>query len=384
MPSQTQGMTGQRVLNLLNRSLPSQPPSQLIEFLRSAKACPGTVDVSLNPTADAGWDSAMERMQGPFFHSSAWAAVLRDSFGFRPYYLAVVEHSVIRASLPLFETNSWLTGRRGVSLPFTDECSPLVSSPEQSNALVAAALTEGMKRRWKFVEFRGGDAWLGDQPESQVFIGHRLSLRERDEKLFDQFESSVKRAIRKGERAGVEVKVSDSLESVNAFYQLHCRTRRRHGLPPQPFSFFANLHRHVLSRGQGFVSLARHGGRVIAAAVFLHLGSRAIYKYGASDERFQHLRGNNLVMWEAIRLLANRGFEELTFGRTSPDEAGLRRFKLSWGTEEYRIAYRRFDFSQQRFVTTKDRAYGWHNRLFRRMPIPILRLAGATMYRHLT
>lgn len=364
--------------------MPSKPP-ELVELLRDVPDRCTTVAVASNPTADSSWDSALGSMQsGTFFHSSAWAAVLRDSFGFRSCYLALMEGGSMKACLPLFEADSWLAGRRGVSLPFTDECSPLAGSPEQSNALVAAALTEGIKRRWRFVEFRGGDGLLRDQPESQVFLGHRLGLKATVDQLFAQFESSVQRAIRKAERAGITVEVGDALEAVEDFYELQCRTRRRHGLPPQPVLFFRNLHRHVLSRGLGFISLARQDGQAIAASIFVHMGTRAIYKYGASDERFQQLRGNNLVMWEAIQRLANRGFGELTFGRTSPGEEGLRRFKLGWGAQEYRIAYRRFDCSRQEFVTTKDQAHGWHNHLFRAMPLPVLRFIGAKLYRHLT
>jgi len=47
--------------------------------------------------------------------------------------------------------------------------------------------------------------------------------------------------------------------------------------------------------------LASHKGKNIASAVYFHFGDKAIYKYGASDRKYQHLRANNLVMWEAIR-----------------------------------------------------------------------------------
>jgi len=39
-----------------------------------------------------------------------------------------------------------------------------------------------------------------------------------------------------------------------------------------------------------------------------------MYKFGASDSGFQHLRPNNLVMWEGIRHCAERGCERLHFG----------------------------------------------------------------------
>src|SRR5205823_295553 len=116
-------------------------------------------------------------------------------------------------------------------------------------------------------------------------------------------------------------------------------TRKRHGLPPQPVSFFLNIYEEVIKAGLGFLVMAKSGSRPVAAAVFFHHGKSAVYKFGASDESFQELRGNNLVMWEAIQSLARRGFKTLHFGRTSPANAGLRRFKLAWGTTEETISY---------------------------------------------
>ena len=107
-----------------------------------------------------------------------------------------------------------------------------------------------------------------------------------------------------------------------------------------------------------------------------------MYKYGASNLAFQNLRANNLVMWEAIRWLVRNGFETLNFGRTSAQNDGLRRFKLGWGTSEYPISYQKFDYGTNRFVAKRDEADGWHNAVFRRLPIWLSKLAGAFLYRH--
>jgi len=130
------------------------------------------------------------------------------------------------------------------------------------------------------------------------------------------------------------------------------------------------------------VFVARHQGTPIAAAIFFHLGAKAIYKYGASAEAQQHLRGNNLVIWEAIKWYVRHGYTRLDFGRTSLSNQGLRRFKLAWGTQERRIDYVRFDFEQETFVTGADQARGWHNRIFKMLPENLSRLIGAALYRH--
>ena len=104
----------------------------------------------------------------------------------------------------------------------------------------------------------------------------------------------------------------------------------------------------------------------------------------ASDFHFQHLRANNLVMWEAIKHLAVAGCESLHLGRTSLSNEGLRRFKLGFGAREERIEYRKYDFRRESFVTDTDRAESWVNLLFKLFPEPLLRLAGAMVYPHLS
>ena len=169
-----------------------------------------------------------------------------------------------------------------------------------------------------------------------------------------------------------------------SYYSMHCKTRKKHGLPPQSPAFFRNIFEHVLSKGLGCIVVASHQNRPIAAAIFFHFDDKAIYKFGASDEAFQHLRGNNLVMWEAIKWYASKGYGSLHFGRTSIANEGLRRYKLGFGTAEYKIDYFKYDYRKEAFVSERDKVFGWFNGVFRLMPIPVSRIVGRLLYRHLS
>src|SRR5437667_8382407 len=79
---------------------------------------------TLNPLEIPGWDGLISsHRDASFFHSASWAGVLRDTYGHVPHYFCTVKDERMSAVLPVMEVNSPLTGRRGVSLPFTDECS---------------------------------------------------------------------------------------------------------------------------------------------------------------------------------------------------------------------------------------------------------------------
>ena len=285
--------------------------------------------------------------------------------------------------MPLMEASSLVSGRRGVSLPFTDHCEPLADSQDKFNELWNSALETGKARNWRYVELRGGKKWLPGAIPSLRFHRHVLNLADGEDAVFGRFEGSVRQAIRKAQKSGVQVEKTHDLEGMQTYYQLHCGTRKKHGLPPQPWVFFLNIVRHLMSKGLGVLVLARIDQIAVAGAIFF-CGRQGVYKFGASDENRQEARANNLVMWEGIRWLAAKGSEELDFGRTSLDNEGLRRFKTGWGSKESTLEYVKYDLRRACFRVDKDRATGWHNEIFSRMPIALLRAAGTLMYRQMT
>ncbi len=363
-----------------------RPPS--LTANRSAEREPVLVSghpsgVNQGSLSEPGWSAFLKSQpHASVFHGSEWAAVLNKTYGFEPHYLVKRSGGEITAALPLMEVNSWLTGRRGVSLPFTDDCELLGENAGEVAALILDALEMGRSRGWKYLEFRGGRGHFQDAKPSVTFYGHEIDLAAGETALFERLESSVRRSIRKSEKSGLKIEFLNTLESVKAFYSLLCLTRQRHGMPPQPFRFFENIHGEIISKGMGTVVLASLEGRAVAGAVYLGQGRRAVYKFGASDEKYQELRGNNLVMWNALKWHAAKGFKTLHMGRTSLSNEGLRRFKLGWGAVENTIEYFKHDFGSGEFVSDKDEASGWHNKVFRAMPLGMARLVGAGLYRH--
>lgn len=361
-----------------NRSLPRDGAGSL-----AARVTAATVRV-VNPADCPAWHAFVaSRSNYSVFHDAAWAKTLEASYGYAPVYLTLEEGGAVRSALPLMEVNSQLTGRRGIALPFTDECGPLYEDSAWAQSLVQSAMALGKPRGWKYVEIRGNRELFPNAPAAVSFYGHRLNLEEDERALFAHLDDSTRRAIRKAEKNGVTVTISGEMDAMKTFYALHCKTRRRHGLPPQPFIFFSNICRHIFSRDLGMVVVANWQNRPIAASVYFQSGPMAIYKFGASEESFQQLRGANLVMWEAIRRLARNGARVLDMGRTSIGNEGLRRFKLNWGAQERKIEYVKYDLRRNVFVTETDAATGWHNWIFRMLPSGVSRMIGAAIYRHL-
>ncbi len=336
----------------------------------------------INPVEYKDWDRQIKKLEGStIFHTAAWAKVLLESYGYNPVYFTVLKNEEIVGFLPVFTINSFLTGRRGVSLPFTDECRPLIDSDQIFKTVWKFVLQHGENAKWKHIELRGEHSAYRSEPCFDRFYFHQIDLNCDDAQLLRRFRDSNKRNIKKALRCGVKIRQEYSLESVEEFYRLNCFTRKKHGLPPQPLKFFIKLYDHIVSKKKGFVSLASIEDKVIAAAVFLKFHERMTYKYGASHNGYLKYRANNLLIWDAIKTAIKDGYKQFDFGRTEAANEGLLQFKRGWAAREYKRGYYRYTFENHQFVESSYRlksSYG----VLKKLPIPLLRMIGRLLYRH--
>lgn len=336
----------------------------------------------IDPTGTPGWDSLLLRTEGPdFFHSSAWAKVLKESYRYKPLYFASTENGRLNLSLPLMEVDSPWTGKRGVSLPFSDQCVPYFLDKQILQEAFGAVIEYGRRAGWRYIEARATEYFEDHVPSWADYYQHEISLSGDEASIFARLMPSNRRNIRKAVRAGLSIEISSSWDAVASFCRLNALTRKRHGLPPQPPVFFKKAFEHILSRGQGLVISASQGPAVVASSIFFHFGRRALYKYGASAPGYLHLRPNNLVMWEAIKWYRNRDYEILSLGRTEMDNPGLLRYKRGWRAEERPLRYFRYDYKDRTYVAKRPGRTSYQKALSR-FPGWLLQTIGRLMYRH--
>jgi lipid II:glycine glycyltransferase (peptidoglycan interpeptide bridge formation enzyme) len=247
--------------------------------------------------------------------------------------------------------------------------------------VVEAVVDFGKQAKWRYAEWRGADIHEPVLAPYESYFTHDIDLTRPEAQIFSSLSPNNRRNINKAVKDGITVEFEVTQDSLRHFYRLNCITRKRHGLPPQPFSFFKKFQEHILSQGYGTIAVARHQGTVAAAAVFLHFGKSAIYKYGASNPRYQGHRPNNLIMWEAARRYKAQGSDSLNLGRTEVDNAGLLRFKRSWGAAEKEVGYQRYRYGSEP-ASRRSGKRSAPARLVSLMPIFALRILGRLLYKH--
>lgn len=336
----------------------------------------------INPMCYPNFDNILlSRPEYSFFQSSHWAKVLFESYQYTPLYFTHIQRQKIKYLIPVMVVKSTLTGKRGVSLPFSDYCDPILDNNRNPKDVFDYILNFGKQAGWKSYEIRGENGTRKNS-NSSLFYGHTLNLQKSEEELFSNFRASTRRNIKKASREGVEIHICNSHDSLLEFYRLHRLTRKRHGLPPQPPVFFNKIHKHIISKNYGIVVLSSFEGKYIAGAIFFHLGHKAIYKFGASDRNYLKLRPNNLIMWETIKWCLRNGFSTLCFGRTDPQNIGLRRFKIGWGATEKVIKYSKYDFSKESFIKNSSSCKNLYKTAIKLIPQNVSALLGKTLYKH--
>lgn len=339
----------------------------------------------LNPLTDKRYeDFVSSHPDATVFHSPDWIRVLHESYGFIPHCAASEEKGVITGVLPYMKTRSITGKKRYVSLPFSDFCEPLFQTNGEFDCALEKVCEQADIDKINDLELRGGRIFLADrQPAFKTILTHDIDLKPDEQVILKAFRSSTRRNIKKAERSGVSIVHETSLDALETFYRLNCKTRREHGIPPQPWHFFRYLTTHFLEKNTGFITLAVWKNKAIAANIFLVYGKTAYFKYGAMDKTCQQLRAGNLTMWAGIRQCKAIGCTRLNLGRTERQHTGLLQYKRGFGGIEQTISYFRRRRRNKKFVNSVDGhrppIYAY---VMSRMPIFFLKCIGRLLYKY--
>jgi lipid II:glycine glycyltransferase (peptidoglycan interpeptide bridge formation enzyme) len=214
-----------------------------------------------------------------------------------------------------------------------------------------------------------------------------LDLRCTSEELKKKIDKrTIQYSIRKAEKAGVEVREKNDQEGMDQFYRLNLLTRKKHGVPCQPKKFFDNLFKHVIQTGRGFLLLAYYQQKPVGGGLFLTTGKIIHYKYNASDpDVLGKITPNHAVTWHALKKGCEEGFQSFNFGRTSPDNKGLMRYKTMWGSRELDCPYFYFpDVNGASSVKEKNMNYRIFTSMWSRLPNFLSEAISLWVYKYLT
>ncbi len=348
----------------------------------------------INPEDDRWEDFVRQHRDGSVFHSSLWAKLLIKTYGYIPSYLCITNHrGQITAGMPAFLVRSIFTGARMICAPFADYCDPLFDQQEQLELLIGTALQQAKTLGLDYVEFRPKNRIENFQSQTMVplqrqddYAVHVLEVARDLELVKSGFETrQLGRNIKKALNSELEVSLSGSERDLRAFYELEVMTRKRKGLPPQPYRFFRNIWSLFSSDDSVHVLVAREGSHPVSSMLLVHYKDTMHYLYGGSDRDRLTKRPNHLLLWKAIEMAHDLKLKFLDLGRSGRDNPGLMFFKKSWGATESSVSH--FTYSRKnrpRLLLNRAKGRnGLAHKTTAMLPAVLLKVMGAMIYRHL-
>jgi len=363
-----------------------QEPATEAESWKSAKRL-----YLLNPLKDPRWDGLLARSPAAsLFHSTAWLEALRRTYGYEcTAYTTSAPGKPLENGLPFCRVDSWLTGRRLVSLPFSDHCALLAGNNEYLHDLIGALQEESRKKRWRYIEMRPLESLEAADRFCHpiaTYTLHRLDLRPDLDTVFGRFhKDSIQRKIRRAEREGLTYAEGATESIFDAFYRLLVITRRRHRVPPQPREWFRNL---ADCFGDDLkIRIACKSGHPVAGMLTIRYKEALVYKYGGSDARFNNLGGMHLLYWRSIEDAKKSGLRVFDLGRSDADQTGLITFKSRWGAAQSKLTYWRLTPSGNAQHIFDPAVRTWRTRVAKQVfsyaPARVLSALGTVLYKHI-
>jgi len=340
----------------------------------------------INPLLDPRWEVFIHgHPRSSVFHSTKWLKALETTYGYDPVVVTTCPaDATLTNGIVFCRVKSWLTGRRFVSLPFSDHCEPLVNNSNELRDLLLHMRRYEDAGEWKYIEIRPISWEPGSQTglsRSLVYSLHSLDLRKSTQELFHNFHKDcVQRKIRRAEREKLHYEEGTSEQLLQKFYKLMLITRRRQCLPPQPLFWFRRL---LAAFGENLqIRVATKDDLPVASIVTLSHNKSMVYKYGCSDARFHRFGGMALLLWNAIKEAKDKGCERFEMGRSDRGNLGLISFKEHWGAVGTELSYWKYPHKP------RAAAGSWREKVLHRLvpvvPVPdsALRIMGEVLYRH--
>jgi CelD/BcsL family acetyltransferase involved in cellulose biosynthesis len=365
--------------------------TSLADTTHAAQLAAGNELRQIHPLQDIRWGQFVRRhAYGSVFHSPEWLEALRRTYGYEPIaFTTSAPGTDLRNGIVFCRVNSWLTGRRLVSLPFSDHSEPLINDPDETGMFVPAMQQSFRREKLRYVEIRPLHKSFdvpGFYRSSCSYCFHQIDLRPNLDTLFSNFhKDSTQRKVRRAARENLIYQDDRSESLLDSFYRLYLLTRRRHRVPPQPRKWFRNL---IDCFGEALnLRIASKGGRPVAGMLTLSYKNALVYKYGCSDAKFNNLGGMHLLFWRSIQEAKQKGLTTFDLGRSDCENAGLITFKDRLGAVRSTLTYSRYAVSRNTLDPYAPHSTEWKLRFVKRVcahaPDTLLSATGRLLYKHI-
>jgi len=335
---------------------------------------------SLTPADTVRWDAFVDNCpEATFFHRSGWERVLTDAFGHPTHYLYAEIDGKIGGVLPLGQIKSRLFGNALISTPFCVYGGIAATDAAAREALEAAARALAERLGVDYLELRCRGPQQPGWPTKDLYVTFRKTIDPDPEKNYLAIPRKQRAMVRKGRDAGLEGEIDDDVERLHRVY---AESVRHLGTPVFSKKYFRVL-KEVFGADCEILTVT-HAARPVASVMSFYFRDEVLPYYGGGTSEAREVAGNDFLYWELMRRACARGVRVFDYGR-SKKGTGSYSFKKNWGfdPEPMNYSYHLVRASTIPDVNPLNPKYRMFIELWKRLPLPLTKLAGPLISRNL-
>jgi len=341
---------------------------------------------------DPRWDQFVNSCtDGTFFHLWKWRNVLKETFGYEPFYLCADQEGKIQGVLPLFSVKSVLFGRSLIAMPLGVYGGVVADTADTQEALLKKALEIATESRARYLEIRG-NPYAGERAPWAAIVGQRPCKRKdlyftfiaeidpSEDVNLSRIPRKQRRMIRQGQKLGLKAAFDN--RRLPDFYEIYARSVRNLGTPVYGYRYFQNL-LHAFEN-ESSILLVEHQGKPVAGVLSFYYKDQVMPYYGGALKEYFHLAPNDFMYWELMCHAAAKGVRIFDFGR-SKEGTGPFNFKRHWGFEPRPLPYWYYPLNGHSVPDTSslNPKLQWAIRVWRNLPVTLTKVLGPLIARQL-
>jgi lipid II:glycine glycyltransferase (peptidoglycan interpeptide bridge formation enzyme) len=160
------------------------------------------------------------------------------------------------------------------------------------------------------------------------------------EQILKSMRQNHRNLIRRAERDGIEIRTSQSEQSLKTLHKLLQQTAQRHNFTPFSYNYIKNEFQ-AFPEAERLIFEAYKDNELLGSAIIFFYGDTAVYRHSGSTDHplYKKLPFNYLLQWEVIKTAKFRGLNYYNFWGIAPENKpnhpfqGITTFKKGFGGE---------------------------------------------------
>jgi FemAB-related protein (PEP-CTERM system-associated) len=343
------------------------------------------IHVDFATTEDyAAWDGFVaQHPEGTFCHRFGWQRVIENGAGQKCPYLIARKNGVVVGVLPLTVKRHFIFGKALISNMFCVYGGALASDASTLELLYNRAWQIAQSAGINVFENRTVSAQHSDtvgwqsRTQSATFI---CDLAEDPEQQLLAIPRKQRAVIRKSLKHELTTQWNGNID---IFYDLYARSVLGLGTPVFPKKMFSLM--AEVFKGAIEVQITHDPqGIPVASLLSFYSDDTVLPYYAGGTAAARALAAHDFMYYQLMCRAREKGKTRFDFGRSKVD-SGPYRFKKNWGFEPIPLEYewRLGEGATLPEISQQSGAFATFSKLWKKLPLPISKLLGPPLARHL-